>query len=63
MTDDPPYSDSNRSTDDTGVGSGRGSTTSIPRWVKVFVIIAIVLILLVVVMMLTGSHGPSIHTL
>jgi hypothetical protein len=62
MTDDPPYSDSNRSTDDTGVRSGRRSITGTPRWVKVFVIITIVLILLFVLVMLTGGHGPSIHT-
>lgn len=46
----------------------RGSTTSspppLPRWVKVFGIIALVLVLLVGVIMLTGGgeHGPSRHT-
>jgi uncharacterized cupredoxin-like copper-binding protein len=38
--------------------------TGIPRWVKVFGIIAIVLVLLVVVMLLAGGggHGPGRHT-
>lgn len=41
----------------------RGSTAGAPRWVKVFVIIALVLVLLVVVMMLIGggSHSPGRH--
>ena len=36
-----------------------------PRWVKVFAIIALVLVLLVVVMLVTGrgGHGPGRHTL
>jgi hypothetical protein len=48
---------------DTGVGSGRESTTSTPRWVKVFGIIVIVLVLLFVILHLTGNslggHTPS----
>jgi hypothetical protein len=49
---------------DTGVGPDRESTTSTPRWVKVFGIIAIVLVLLFVVVLLFsgGSHGPGGHT-
>jgi hypothetical protein len=42
-----------------------GSNTSAPRWVKMFVVIALVLVLLVVVVMFTGvggEHGPGGHT-
>jgi hypothetical protein len=49
----------------TGVGSDRGSTTSTPRWVKVFGIILGVLVLLFVIMTLfgdhLGGHGPGRH--
>lgn len=36
----------------------------IPRWVKVFGIIALVLVVLVVVMLVTGrgGHGPGRHS-
>lgn len=40
------------------------STYSTPRWVKVFVIIALVLVLLVLVVLVTGvggEHGPGRH--
>jgi hypothetical protein len=47
--------------DDTGVGPGRGSTTSTPRWVSVFGIIVIVLVLLFVVQHLAGG-GLGGHT-
>ena len=43
---------------------GRGSTTSTPRWVKVFGMIAIGLVLLVVILVFTGvggPHGPGRH--
>ena len=54
MADLPHYPDSNR---DTGY-----DTTSTPRWVYVFGIIAIVLVLLFVVLHLTGGglvgHAP-----
>jgi hypothetical protein len=43
----------------------RESTTSAPRWVKVFGIIALVVVLLVVILLLTrgpGGHGPNRHT-
>ncbi len=64
MADLPRYPDSNSDTgDDTGVRPDRGSTTSTPRWVKVFGIIAIVLILLVGILHLTGNSlgGPGRH--
>jgi hypothetical protein len=42
---------------------GRGATTSTPRWVKVFAIIALVVVLLFVSLLLTrGEHGPGRHT-
>ena len=62
MAGPPPNRDT---VDDTGVGPDRGSTTSTPRWVKVFGIIGIVVVLLIVVVMLVGGggggHGPSRH--
>ncbi len=66
MANPPPYTDSNSDTgDDTRVRPDRGSTTSTPRWVKVFGIIAIVLVLLFVIMHLTGGglggHTPPIE--
>jgi len=45
----------------THVGPDRGSTTSIPRWVKVFGTIALVLVLLFVILHLTG-RGLGGHT-
>lgn len=33
-----------------------------PRWVKVFVGVAVVLVVLVVVLLATGGHGPGRHT-
>jgi hypothetical protein len=56
------------SKDDTRVRPDRGPTTSTPRWVKVFGIIALVPILLVVINMVAGvvtgvggGHGPGRH--
>jgi hypothetical protein len=59
MADLPPDS-----SDDTGGWPDRRSTTGIPRWVKVFAIIAGVLVLLFVILQLTGiggEHGPGRH--
>jgi hypothetical protein len=42
--------------------SGLVSSTSTPRWVKVFGIIVIVMILNVGVMIVIGGHGPGAHT-
>ena len=42
----------------------RGSPPSTPRWVKVFIIVALVLVLLLVIIMFTGiggEHGPGRH--
>ena len=50
--DPPPYPDTR---DDTRVRPNRGSTTSTPRWVKVFGIITLVLVLLFVILHLTGG--------
>ncbi len=56
MTDSPrdPYA---------GVGPDNESSTGMPRWVKVFGIIALVVVLLVVVVLLTRGtdHGPGRH--
>ncbi len=61
MADLPPYPDSSG---DTGDEPDRGSSTSTPRWVKVFGIIGLVLVLRFVIMMFTGGggHGPGRHT-
>jgi hypothetical protein len=60
MADLPPSPDSNGNTD---VGPSHGSTPGIPRWVKVFGIVALVLVLLVIIMLFVsgGSHGPGRH--
>jgi len=60
VADPPRYPDTG---DDTGLGSGRGSTTSTPRWVKLAGIIAIALVLLLVIILhLLGGFGPGLHT-
>ncbi len=67
MANPPPYPDTGN---DTGVGPGRGSTTTTPtypgtpRWVKVSGIVVLVLVLLLVIMLFAGGgrHGPGRHT-
>lgn len=50
-------------TDAADMGPGRGPTTGMPRWVKVFLIIAIVLVLAFLVTFILGvGHGPGLHT-
>jgi uncharacterized cupredoxin-like copper-binding protein len=47
---------------DTGAAPGRGPKPGIPRWVKLFGIIALVLIAaIVVVLLIGGGHGPGRH--
>lgn len=47
----------------TGGGSRPGPALGMPRWVKVFLIIAIVLAVAFVVSLLAGvRHGPDLHT-
>lgn len=61
MADSAPHPDTS---DDTGVGPGRASTTGPPRWVKVFGIISLVVALLLVFALLGGGgggHGPARH--
>ena len=48
--------------DDTGAGPDREPTTSSPRWVRIFGIIAAIVILLIAILLLTGGHGPRRHT-
>jgi hypothetical protein len=63
MADPPPYPGSNGDIGDhTGVRPDRGSTTSTPRWVYVFGLIALVLVLLFVILHLTGG-GLGGHTM
>jgi hypothetical protein len=47
----------------TGNGQDGSSTTGMPRWVKVFLIVAVALGVLAVVAMLVvgGEHGPGRH--
>jgi hypothetical protein len=50
---------------DTGVGPDDEPTTGMPRWVKVFGIIALIVVVLFVILLLTGGpgrHGPGRHT-
>ena len=35
--------------------------TGMPRWVKVFGIVALVVVVLVVILLLAGGHGPGRH--
>ena len=61
MTDPPADIDTG---DGTGVAGDHGSTTGMPRWVKVFLIIGLVLVLLFVGGKVTGvggDHGPGRH--
>ena len=60
---------SDPSSDDTGPASGQvphsDTPPGVPRWVKVFAVVAGVLALLAVILMLTGlggEHGPGRHT-
>lgn len=49
---------------DASSGDVRGEPTGMPRWVKVFAIIALVVGVLLVIILLTGGpgeHGPSRH--
>ena len=49
--------------DDSGRGRARGSSSGVPRWVKVFVVVAVAIAVLGVVAMLLvgGEHGPGRH--
>jgi hypothetical protein len=50
--------------DDTDRASAGGFTTSTPRWVKVFGIIALAVLVLLVILLVTGrggGHGPGRH--
>jgi uncharacterized cupredoxin-like copper-binding protein len=45
-----------------GAGPDRRSTTGMPRWVKVFLIVTLVVVLVVVILLITGGgHGPDRH--
>ncbi|OGT81067.1 MAG: hypothetical protein A3H91_03810 [Gammaproteobacteria bacterium RIFCSPLOWO2_02_FULL_61_13] len=59
MVNAPLYPDSNG---DTGVERGHGSTTSTPRWVYVFGLIAIHLVVLFVILHFAGG-GLGSHTM
>jgi len=52
MNDHPPSPEA-------GVEPDRGAKPGMPRWVKVFVIIAVVLIVVVVIGLVTGQLGPG----
>lgn len=59
MSDRPIPSDTSAAE----VEPGRGPTSRMPLWVKVFLIIAIVLVLAFVVSFILGvGHGPGLHT-
>jgi hypothetical protein len=50
--------------DDTAGSPDHESPPGMPRWVKVFGIVAVVVVLLIVVLLIAGggSHGPGRHT-
>jgi hypothetical protein len=56
-------SDQQPSRGHTGGGQVGSSSTGMPRWVKVFLIVAVALAVLAVVVMLVvgGEHGPGRH--
>jgi hypothetical protein len=49
--------------DNTGYDPTRGSATGVPRWVKVFLLVAVAIAVLAVLAMLLlgGRHGPGRH--
>ena len=47
--------------DDNGIAPDGGSTTGMPRWVKVFGLIVLALIALFIILNLVGDHGPGRH--
>ncbi|HZA18838.1 MAG TPA: hypothetical protein VE645_18450 [Pseudonocardiaceae bacterium] len=48
---------------DSGYGQARRSISGMPRWVKVFLLVAVAIAVLAVVVMLLvgGEHGPGRH--
>ena len=48
---------------DSGYGKARRSLSGVPRWVKVFLLVAVAIAVLGVVVMLLvgGDHGPGRH--
>lgn len=61
MSSQVPERDRTQHTGPTPNGPSRaGEPTGMPRWVKVFGIVAAVVVVLIVVMLLTG-HGPGRH--
>jgi uncharacterized cupredoxin-like copper-binding protein len=57
-----PSLDPGTGNDSDGVGPDRGSIASMPRWVKVFLIVTAVVVLLLMILVLTsGGHGPGRH--
>jgi hypothetical protein len=58
---DPPL-DPGTGDDTNGVRLDRGATIGMPRWVKVFLIVAVLVVLVFVILLLTGGgHGPGRH--
>jgi hypothetical protein len=56
---DPPLHPEKDAAGDTPAASGHGSKPPMPRWVKVFVIIAIVFAVVLIIGLLTGHLGPG----
>ena len=60
MPDEPSYAEAG---DDAGTKPA-GEWTGMPRWVKVFGIVALAVLLLLLIVLLTGGgggHGPGRH--
>ena len=57
-----PAPDPSTGDDVTSGGSGLAPPTGMPRWVKVFLIVAVILVVALVVSFLAGvQHGPRLH--
>jgi hypothetical protein len=52
------------SDEDAMSGPDRGTKPTMPRWVKVFAVVALVAMLLLVILLVVGGgeHGPGRHT-
>lgn len=60
-TTDPPAKSNTR--DDAAAGRGRGTNATTPIWVRAFgIVVLIAVVLFVVVMLVSGGHGPGLHT-
>ena len=50
-----------RAGEDTGLIDDAEQTSTMPRWVRVFIAVLLILGLIVLALQLTGDHGPRRH--